>query len=154
MQVHAALEFGWLVISQPHLSKSSPHEQPIGTSHLSRKTLPHRDPVSLLSPPSVELERVREKMPELTRHRALLDAVAGLEFRYPAERFAGRGIVICGGGVKYFPCVYVLVRLLRLLECRLPIEVWHLGEQEMSQDMRGLLAPDGAECVDALEHIK
>ena len=34
VRVHVALEFGLLVISQPHLSNSSPHEQPIGTSQL------------------------------------------------------------------------------------------------------------------------
>jgi hypothetical protein len=33
--VHAAVGFGLVLISQPHLPKSSPHEQPIGTSHLS-----------------------------------------------------------------------------------------------------------------------
>jgi hypothetical protein len=32
--VHAALVLGLVSISQPHLSKSSPHEQPIGTSQL------------------------------------------------------------------------------------------------------------------------
>ena len=37
VQLHAALAFGWMVISQPHLSKSSPHEQPMGTSQLSRR---------------------------------------------------------------------------------------------------------------------
>lgn len=79
----------------------------------------------------------------------MLEAVAGLEFPYPKERFAGRGIVICGGGEKYFPCVYVLVRLLRMVGCALPIEVWHLGEREMSQAMRGLLIEHQVECVDA-----
>lgn len=34
MRVHAAVVLGMVSISQPHLSKSSPHEQPIGTSHL------------------------------------------------------------------------------------------------------------------------
>ena len=65
--------------------------------------------------PTVELARVSGMEPELIRHRALLDATAALDFPHPAARFAGRGIVICGGGAKYFPCVYVLVRLLRHL---------------------------------------
>ena len=34
MRVHAAVDSGWVLVSHPHLSKSSPHEQPIGTSHL------------------------------------------------------------------------------------------------------------------------
>lgn len=101
------------------------------------------------APPTVELSKISPNEPDLVKHRALLDAVVALEFPYPAERFAGRGIVICGGGTKYFPCVYVLVRLLRHLGCTLPIEVWHLGGREMSPAMRGLLAPHGVECVDA-----
>ena len=32
--VHAAVVLGSVLLSQTHLSKSSPHEQPIGTSHL------------------------------------------------------------------------------------------------------------------------
>ena len=87
---------------------------------------------------------------ELVRHRALLEAVCGAEFRFPAGRFAGRGIVICGGGERFYPSVYVVVRLLRHLGCGLPIEVWHLGVDEMSAAMRGLLGEHGAVCVDAL----
>jgi len=101
------------------------------------------------APPSVELSRLGRKAPELVEHKALLEVVAGLEFRYPEERFSGRGVVICGGGTKYFPCVYVLVRLLRHLGCPLPIEVWHLGREEMSLAMRTLLAALGAQCIDA-----
>ena len=80
----------------------------------------------------------------------MFDAVAKIDFPYPAERFACRGIVMCGGGTKYFPCVYVLVRLLRQLGCTLPVEVWHLGEREMSPLMRGLLEAYGVRCVDGL----
>lgn len=103
------------------------------------------------APPTVELARVEGDEPELLRHRALLEAVAAVQYVYPAERFRGRGIVICGGGQKYFPSVYVLVRVLRELGCELPIEVWHLGAREMSAAMRMLLAPHGVECVDAQE---
>ena len=34
MRVHVAWVLGMVSISQPHLSNSSPHEQPIGTSQL------------------------------------------------------------------------------------------------------------------------
>ena len=73
-----------------------------------------------------------------------------MDFPWPAGRFSGRGIVICGGGEKYFPSVYVLVRLLRHLGCALPIEVWHLGVAEISAEMRALLAEHGVVCVDGL----
>ena len=97
---------------------------------------------------SVEIKVATGSEPDLIRHRELLDAVCGVEFTYPAERFAGRGIVICGGGEKYLPSVYVLVRLLRHLGCGLPIEVWHLGRREMPAGMQGLLAEHGVVCVD------
>lgn len=42
-----------------------------------------------------------------------------------------RGIVICGGGERYLPGVWVLLQELRCLGCQLPVEVWHLGKKEM-----------------------
>jgi hypothetical protein len=84
-------------------------------------------------------------------HRQRLEAVVAGEFPFPAERFAGRGVVICGGGFRYFPCVWVCVKMLRHLGCTLPIEVWHLGPREMTPEMRGLLEPLGVMCVDAHE---
>ena len=83
--------------------------------------------------------------------RALLEAAVAAEWPYPAERFAGRGIVICGGGAKYFPCTWVCVNMLRQLGCTLPIEVWHLGDEEMDAEMRALLMPQGVELVDGWE---
>ena len=61
------------------------------------------------APPTVEIVRVKRGDARVGKHRELLKAVAKREFQYPADRFEGRGIVICGGGAKYFPCVYVLV---------------------------------------------
>jgi hypothetical protein len=118
---------------------------------------------------TVELPHVSAEDAELVRHRAMLDAVSALEFPYrsggvppPYERvagatlgagtaplpYAGRGIVICGGGERYLPSAYVLVRILRHLKCALPVEIWHLGEAEMPATMRGLFAELGAVCVD------
>ncbi len=88
---------------------------------------------------SVEIRQAAGTEPELVRQRAVLEGVCGVEFLVPEGRFAGRGVVICGGGEKYLPSVYVLVRLLRHLRCRLPIEVWHLGNTEMPEEVRGLL---------------
>lgn len=69
----------------------------------------------------------------------------------PAE---GRGIVICGGGVKYFTTGWVCIRMLRHLGCELPIQFWHLGSKEMDSRMKKLLEPFAVECVDALEMRK
>lgn len=72
---------------------------------------------------------------------------------YPEGRFAGAGIVICAGGRLYFTCGWVLVNLLRLLGCRLPIEVWYRNPREMNARMRRLLeSVEGVRCVDASDY--
>ena len=67
---------------------------------------------------------------------------------YPGG-YAGRGVVICGGGVKYFPPAWVCVNQLRRLGCRLPIQLWYLGKSELDLEMKRLLARLDVECVDA-----
>lgn len=62
-----------------------------------------------------------------------------------------RGIVIAGGGLKYFPSVWVNVNLLRHFGCTLPIQLWYLGDSEMDPYMMRLLEPLGVECIDARE---
>ena len=70
--------------------------------------------------------------------------------RYPKDRFEGRGIVICAGGTRYFTCAWVLISILRrVYQTELPIQVWHLGRREMSEEMRILLTGEGVEVVDA-----
>jgi ADP-heptose:LPS heptosyltransferase len=68
----------------------------------------------------------------------------------PTQRFQGRGIVICGGGAKYFTNAWVCINMLRKLGCKLPIELWHLGETEMTREMEKLVSPLGVKCVDGL----
>ena len=63
--------------------------------------------------------------------------------------FRGRGVVVCAGGHRLFTNAWVAVRVLRHLGCRLPIQFWHLGESEMDDTMRRLVAAHGVECVDA-----
>lgn len=62
-----------------------------------------------------------------------------------------RGIVICGGGIKYGTCAYVLVRLLRALGCALPIEVWSLNDDEYDPQWAELVEPFGVTCINALD---
>ena len=71
---------------------------------------------------------------------------------YP-DRYRGRGIVICGGGVRYFTSAWVCINMLRRLGCLLPIQLWYLGKKEMDNQMRGLLVPLGVQCIDA-SHVR
>jgi hypothetical protein len=71
---------------------------------------------------------------------------------YPTGRFQGRGVVIAGGGDRFFPALYITVRALRHVGCRLPIQVWYLGRDgEMPPPRKALLAPFAVECIDADE---
>ncbi len=67
---------------------------------------------------------------------------------YPGQCY-GRGIVICGGGVKYFTNAWVCINMLRKLGCSLPVQIWHLGLEEMDDQMRALVRPLNVQCVDA-----
>jgi hypothetical protein len=68
---------------------------------------------------------------------------------YPSEKFSGRGIVICAGGVNYFAQAWVCIRMLRQLRCCLPIELWHFGREEVGRKMQRLVEPFGVKCIDA-----
>ncbi|HWQ92775.1 MAG TPA: glycosyltransferase family 9 protein [Clostridia bacterium] len=81
------------------------------------------------------------------------DRFAGSLPAYPGG-FEGRGIVICGGGVRYFTCAWVGINMLRRLGCRLPIQLWFLGDSEVNALMRELVRPLGVECIDAFQMRK
>jgi hypothetical protein len=87
----------------------------------------------------------------LTLHNARIACRKGMEeLPQLPEIFGGRGIVICGGGVKYFANAWVCIRMLRHLGCRLPIQLWHLGPKEVDPRMKAWVKPHQVECVDAL----
>lgn len=72
---------------------------------------------------------------------------------YPGG-YAGQGIVICAGGVKYLTCAWVLINILRRHSCTLPIEVWYLGEDEGDAEWIELVRPLDVTCIDATEVAK
>jgi len=87
----------------------------------------------------------------IEQQQAMFEAAAAANPAYPAERFAGRGIVICAGGARLFTCAYVSIGILRRhLDCRLPIQLWHLGPEEIGPPMRALLEELDVEVIDAL----
>src|ERR1700736_334833 len=78
--------------------------------------------------------RARRLLPSESHQPALDVKNAGVAFDralaalpdYPGG-FMGSGIVIPGGGIKYLPCAWVCIHMLRHLGCVAPIELWHLG---------------------------
>lgn len=90
-------------------------------------------------------------------HRILVEEYIPTIPPYPGG-YAGRGIIVAAGANPqphrglphgYMPCLWVLVNKLRAMGCNLPVQVWHLGPEEMDPYCARLLRPLGAECVDA-----
>lgn len=71
--------------------------------------------------------------------------------KYPFDRFTGRGIVTSAGGAGLQLNAYVMVRLLRELGCKLPVECWYDGVAERDEAFQVLMKPLGVECIDARE---
>jgi alpha 1,2-mannosyltransferase len=69
---------------------------------------------------------------------------------YPAT-FFGRGIVFCAGGLSYFTCVWISIKRLREIGCKLPIEVWYLGN-ELSTSVIDQLLQFDVKCCNFLEN--
>jgi len=74
-----------------------------------------------------------------------------LQLPQTARDWQGRGIVICGGGMRYFLCAWVCINMLRKQGCHLPVELWHLNDAEMNDTMRTLVEPLGVTCINAQE---
>ncbi len=106
------------------------------------------------------LERARQQS-DFDRHnvtllnaRALIEQAAASLPEYPSDRFAGTGIILCAGGVRYFTNAWICIQMLRRQGCTLPIQLWHLGRAEIDARMASLAAPLGVECIDALRLMR
>lgn len=51
--------------------------------------------------------------------------------KYPEKNFHGRGIVICAGGINYFTCVWITIKVIRNINQDIPIQIWY-KENELS----------------------
>lgn len=88
--------------------------------------------------------------PTSRQMRRKADAFLAAVPPYPPSRYLGRGVVVAGGGDRYFPSLYVTIRALRHVGCMLPIQVWYFGRRdELPADKQAILEPYGVECVDA-----
>ena len=87
---------------------------------------------------------------EVQRYCDMADAFIASIPPYPADRFSGRGIVICGGGA-YFTCAWVTINVLRHLGCELPVEIWCLDDTEITDEMVRLVEPLDVTCRNAAD---
>lgn len=68
---------------------------------------------------------------------------------YP-ETFKGKGIVICGGGITYYTCAWIAIKMLRKKKCTLPIELWYIGK-ELNIELIAELKKLNVRCVNSLD---
>jgi len=61
----------------------------------------------------------------------------------------GTGIVIAAGGQRDVTPRFAAYVWGREHGCALPVELWHLGPEELPEALRGLFAGIGVECIDA-----
>jgi hypothetical protein len=83
--------------------------------------------------------------------RATIDRVIARCGPYPADRFDGRGVVVCAGGNRLLRCAWVCVNMLRRAGCTLPIEMWQLDATEIDAATERRFASLGVRCVNAAE---
>ena len=105
-------------------------------------TVPFRP--SGYSPPRQMMQSLTELIAPQATQNALRSAPP-----YPGP-FTGRGVVIPGGGPRYFPSAWICIRMLRDVGCALPIELWHVGD-ELDAETRALVEPFGVTCIDAAQ---
>jgi len=102
--------------------------------------------------PDMKPRVTQSKVPDkFEKYRNLSKDFIAQITEYPENTYSGRGIVICGGGEKYFTCAWVAISMLRKWGCDLPVELWHLGPFEMDDKMRNIMTPLGVTTVDAHE---
>jgi hypothetical protein len=91
-------------------------------------------------PPRAQLDLIHQRQDAAIRQAREADR----------PHFAGSGIVMVAGGARCFTSAYVALAMLRrVVCCTLPIQIWHLGPDEMSPHMASLLAQFDVELVDA-----
>lgn len=107
------------------------------------------DPLSMKVPHQQTPTQPRDAAANECYYRNLLDREVARPESYTAGLFRGRGIVICGGGERYLPSVWINIRMLREHGCKLPIELWHLGPDEIDGEFCSLIKAFDVRLVDA-----
>ena len=126
-----------------YLTPAQAHDAKNAIQHLTRAT-----PVNVNELDAMNV-RFDEQLSDLNA-AIISEKFCDLISSYP-DNLEGRGIVIAAGGAQYYTCAWVNIRMLRNLGCTLPVELWYLGERELTDQMKSLIEPFGVKCVDASE---
>jgi len=71
---------------------------------------------------------------------------------YPKGKFSDKGIIVVAGG-RYLEPAFVMLNMIRQSGCKLRIQVWHVGKEEMTDSHRELLRPYNVETRDFKDFV-
>lgn len=71
---------------------------------------------------------------------------------YPQSKFSGKGIIVVAGG-RYLEPAVVMINMIRKLGSTLRIQVWHVGDEEMTSTHRKILEPYNVETRDFKDFV-
>ena len=63
--------------------------------------------------------------------------------------FEGSGIVMCAGGKGYLTNAWININMIRHFGCNWPIQIWHLGIEEIPGNTKEIFEPLGVEFINA-----
>ncbi len=95
--------------------------------------------------------RIQLTVSNANRH---LQMAMARQRRELVPKFSGTGIVMCAGGKRYLRMAFQTLNQLRDSGCSLPVQIWHLGAQELPIGLRSaeyaqtgaILTPDIKPC--------
>ncbi len=73
---------------------------------------------------------------------------------HDTPKLKGDGIVICGGGMKYIPCLYVNISMLRHHGVKLPIQIWHMGDSEIVGNVKNVFKHLNVKWINYENYVK
>jgi len=71
---------------------------------------------------------------------------------YPQNKYSGKGIIVVAGG-RYLEPAVVMINMIRKLGSTLRIQVWHVGDEEMTPAHRKILEPYNVETRDFKDFV-
>lgn len=90
---------------------------------------------------------------ETQYHKVRIRELKKGQFVYPEGKFSGKGIVVAAGGTKYLTNAFVTLSILRWHGCTLPVQLWHIGQEEITAKWIDLFATIGVTCHDITNHF-
>ncbi|MFQ3578876.1 MAG: hypothetical protein SNJ71_01890 [Bacteroidales bacterium] len=117
---------------------------------LIRDNTPVEEIIKIISNTKPDIKRIHvlENVKEAFR-RLMREKISSILKEEKKEKSPKRGIVTCGGGAKYYPSLYVNIRIIRCLNNQIPIEVFYYNNEMDPYMVRLLEEVENVKCINA-----